>query len=353
MSGLRLIGTPSVALPLRLVLFLVLSNVIGYAQNDWGKAEIAKVFDGIDVSGALEAVKAKGLTPYDFGIKLLDSGQPDQAKKWFVAVGIETGDVQYVYGLAWCKWITGDNHGALVDAEHVLGGTPSPLIQARTHYLLGGIAIDEEHFDKARLHLTTALEGYSALDKVGGQFLCLSSLAACAVFERKLDEVVPFLERAYVANENLRDKGIEPFSQGRRLEIIGEMRFAQADYEGSLQAVQESIEAYRAAGSQSLADELQAKVGLLLVMTGKPKAAKVLATGLSRKFHKDKDRGRLNAYLSAVKMKLCDCAQKESDARDNERAARSWANASPSGKSLIRLIEWVKDVNNVPCPKWE
>jgi len=109
-----------------LILVLALAT-FGYGQNSWDDNEITSIFDGIDVTAALDRVEAKGITPYDFGRDLLDMGYPDKAKEWYVAVGIHTKDLQYVYGLAWAKWYSGDNTGAINESIFIIAKDPTPI----------------------------------------------------------------------------------------------------------------------------------------------------------------------------------------------------------------------------------
>jgi tetratricopeptide (TPR) repeat protein len=333
---------------------LVLAMSLCFAQcfaqdND---QEIADVFDGIDVTTALDRVKEMGVTPYDFGFRLLRSGHPDKAKEWYVAVGIKTKDLQYVYGLAWMKWVTGDNRGAMDDAKYVLARKPSPLIKARTYYLLGAVSVDEYQFKTAKQNLEAGLKAYGALGKDGGQYLCTSMLAMCAVYERNFDDVEPLLEKADMFNEAVRAKGKKAYPKGRHYEILSEMRYAQGDFEGALIAAQDSAAAYREGEKHHLADEVEAKIGLLLLLTGEPRAAKKLASKLWEKHHLARDRGRLLAYNSITLMKLSLCSANDQDATQKESEAREWAQSGPGGKALVRLLEWTKDEKNFPCPMW-
>ncbi len=324
-------------------------SAIACSQNTWDDDEITRIFDGIDVTAALQRVEEKGVTPYDFGLKLLNMGYPDKAKEWYVAVGIHTKDLQYVYGLAWVKWLTGDSQGALNDSKYILARKPTPLIKARTLYMLGAINVDEYKFGAAQEYLQAGFEAYGELNKPGGQYLCLSMMAMGAVFERNLDKVEQLLEQSLEYNEKNGQRGYKPDDMGRTYEIISELRFAQGNYDSSLLAAQQSVEAYRTALKHSFADEVEAKVALLYFLNGEPKAARKLATQLWEKHHTARDRGRLLAYNSITLMKISLCAQRNEDAAEKELAARAWANSGPGGKALIKLLEWIKDT---PCPEW-
>ncbi len=341
--------------------FLCICNMLACGQNDkpkWDDEEIADVFDGIDVTAALARVEARGVTPYDFGFYLLRQGHPDKAKEWFVAVGIDAarkGDKdrgKYIYGLAWVKWVTGDNKGAIEDVKYVLARKPSPLIRARSLYLLGAVSVDEHQFEDARANLRAGQSAYKALGKDGGQFLCFSMLALAAVYEGNFDDVEKLLDLASQHNDAIKAKGKKPYSMGREYEIISEKRYAQGDYAGALEMATESESAYRLAGKEHLADEVQSKIGFLLLLNGEPKGAQKLASKLWETHHKARDRGRLLAYNSITLMKLSLCSDNEADAADKEKTARAWASSGPGGKALIRLLEWTKEEKKFPCPEW-
>jgi len=114
--------------------------------------------------------------------------------------------------------------------------------------MLGAINVDEHDFEAARENLRTGFEAYEVLDKAGGQYLCLSMMAMCAVFERRLDDVEPLLEKALEYNKKIEAKGKTPYSLGRYHEIISEMRFAQGDYDGASASAQKNKVAVRHLG---------------------------------------------------------------------------------------------------------
>lgn len=331
-----------------LVFGLVLPS---FGQATWDAEEISEIFDGVhfDMSAAIARVEAKGITPYDFGRDLLVAGEGEKAKQWYQSLAIATKEPQYLYGLAYVKRQTGDNHGALKDAYFLMHKNPPQLIRARTLYLLGGINLDERRFEEARKNLQEGLEAYAQLNKFGGQYLCLSMMAWGAVFEGNYDAVEPLLDRALEFNEKIRSKGKEPYGLGRYHEIIGELQFAQKNYFASLLAAEQSKEAYQESGLQYHSEEMQAKIGLLKLMTGEPQEASRIATELWEKHHKSLDRGRLLAYNNVTLMKLSECAKIEVDRENKHEAAMDWANSAPGGKALIELLSFVK---KSPCPEW-
>jgi len=318
------------------------------AQGLLGDTDITNVFEGVDISSALEKLEAQGKTPYQFGMDLLHSGHPDKAKEWFVAVGIETKDVQYVYGLAFVKWATGDTRGAVEDCGYILSKNPTPIVLARTQYMLGSIGVDNQDFESARRNLLKALDTYRELGKNGGMYLCYSMMALNAVYQKNFDAVEPLLEKAREHNLLI----AKPYSEGRYYEILSEMHFLKGNYTVALLTAQESQDRFTEAGMLHLADEVQARVGLLLLLDGQSQAAYAVSSKLWEKFHTSRDRGRLLAYNAITLMKLSLCAGNTEDAQDKERAALAWAKSTTNTNNLVRTLNWVKGEKNFPCPAW-
>ena len=330
-------------------------SVCIFAQNKLDDIDIKEIFGGIniDVSAAIARVEAMGIAPYDFGVDLLVAGKIDEAKKWFEALGIATNEPKYVYGLAWVKRRTGDNHGAMKDAHYLLHKNPSPLLRARTLYMLGTISIDERNIQEAKVYLKDAFEVYGSLkNKFGGQYLALSMLAWAAVIEGKHDEVLPLLDQALEFNEKLRTIGLEPYGLGMYHETLAELSFVQGDYQGALVKSEESELAYREAGELLEADLMQTKIGLFNLLVGNPKEADTLSKALWKRFNEQTGRARATAYNEITLMKLDQCSQNETDLTKREKAVRAWAASAPGGKALIELLDFIMDRKNVPCPEW-
>lgn len=264
-------------------------------------------------------------------------------------MAISKKDPQFIYGLAWVKWKTGDNRSALKDALYLLHRNPSPLIRARTLFLLGSINLDERELEKARMLYQEGLVAYEELNKFGGQFLCLSMLSMIAVHERNYEQVEPLLKRAYAVNERLREKGFEPYSLARYHEIIGEMHFTKGDFQLAQKLFEKSESVYRETGQTDLADEILTKVALLMVINGEPAVGGDLARKLWEAHHQSPDRGRLLAYLNVTLLKLAQCSQNHEDQDQREEAALAWASSAQGGRALKELMETVK---KIPCPEW-
>ncbi len=320
----------------------------------WNESEIVEVFIGekIDLAGTVAKIKAKDQTPYDFGIHLLKRGKTREAKRWFEAIGIETKELQYVYGLARVKWKTGDNHGALRDGYYIINNKPSKLIRARTLYLLGTINIDERRFDKVDEDLKGALDAYAELGKNGGQYLVLSQMAWASVAQEKYEEGQEYMGRALEQNEKAQAKGFPGFSLGFYHEVMAEIEFRQGNYPGALNKAEESEAAYRKWGQVLLADFSLTKIALLKLMSGDPERAGEIATQIWEKYNDRLDGGKHLAYNDITLMKLDQCSGDEINQQKRETAARAWANSSAGGKTLIELLEFVADRQNVPCPEW-
>ncbi len=318
------------------------------AQDKWSEEEITSVFDGIDLTAALNKLEAKDVTPYDFGFDLLRKGHKDRAKTWYSAMSTKTDDPKYAYALAWVEWATGNSAAALDDCKYVLAKNPTPLIKARTYYLLGTVNVDEFNFEAARKSLNAGLDLYRELGKVGGQYLCTSMLALCAVYEGEFHEVEPLLDKA----EQLRQPVSKIYSGGRYHEILSLMRYEQNDFAGALIAAQDSVAAYRESEEYHLADEVEAKVGFLLLVNGQPKAAKATANRIWEKHHKKRSSGHLLAVNAITLMKISLCSDHFDDAESKEKSVRAWAKAGPGGKAVLKILNWTKDENEFPCPEW-
>jgi len=319
------------------------------AQNKWEPEEIEDIFDGFDVSAAIARVEARGVTPYDFGLDLLAAGQPEKAKLWFKNLATSTRDLKYLYGLAWVLRRGGENGKAQSAGKYILENEPTPLIRARVLYLLGAINLDERLLSEARENLQEGLKAYAALEKAGGQFVCLNKLALLAILERKYDEVEGYLEEALAMNDRVRAKGKTPYSLGPIYEVRGESLFGQGDYDGALLMAIDSEKAYREDGEIEVADTFLAKIALLKLITGKPSEARDTAESLWDQFHDSPNHGRLIALNNIVVMKLFQCSEETEKSQKTETSIRSWANSSPGGKAILELMEII---TGLPCPEW-
>ena len=334
--------------------YLLWIAVSGFAltQVPLEQAEIDDIFLGIniDASSAIEKVEAKGITPYDFGFRLLDAGEVEKSIKWFQSLAIATNDLQYVYGLARVKWKTGDSIGAMKDCQFILAKDPAKLLRARTYFLLGSFHLEARQFEDSEKYLRTSLDLYQELNKDGGQFLCLMELGHLMVRKKMFDEGMALLHQALDANERVGQKGKKPYSLGRYYEILSVIHFFQSDFEKALVAVEDAMAAYIEVGKTDLFDELLAKKALLKLLTGNPSEASDLAAHLWHEFHDDPNRGRLMAYNNVTLMKLALCSQDPEDAEQRKSTALAWASFAQDGEALRELLQFVE--NEISCPEW-
>ena len=336
------------------LLILLCSSTFLSSQEpeNWDEEEIAEVFSGlhVDAGPAIASVEAKGVTPYDFGLDLVDAGMPEKAIEWYRTLGIATKDPQYLYGLAWVKWKTGDYAGAVKDAYFLIHKDPPPLIRARTYYLLGSVNLEQRRLTDAKRELHMGLETYKAIpNKFGGQYLCLTLLAAVAIHQHKFDEVGALLDQALEANEKLESIGLKPYGQGRYFEILGEMHFWKAEYRAALDTTQQARKAYEADGRTMASDGALVKIGMLKLILGELQEAHAVSAEIWEKYHTNPNAGRILAYNNITIAKISKCAQHEEDYQARSNSVLSWANSVPGGRAVIELFEFL--LVSIPCPE--
>lgn len=352
----RHLGKPATAF----LLFLGLSSLSRAQSNEaaqklWSSDEIENILGGItiDVSPALEILKKKNITPYDFGKQLLSSGKSEEARSWYEALTKVKNDPQYFYGLAMTLWKMGDNKGALKSSLFLLKKkppAPPPIIQARNLYLLSLIYMEDGQYEKSQQYALECFNIYAHLGKDGGRFLATMQQAWIAVAEERFDSVEEILDQAYEYNELVRKKGKKPYSRGDYHELLSESLFRQGDIEGALREAQSAEAEYESAGHLHQADYMQAKVGLFKLLTGEVDGGYNIALGLWKK-HKDSKRSRLLALNAITFMKFALCSQEEKKANEMETSVRSWAAHGPGANGIIKLLEYVKSEINMPCPE--
>ncbi|MDJ0836548.1 MAG: hypothetical protein QNK37_08520 [Acidobacteriota bacterium] len=148
---------------------LVFVSLPCFCQNRWKEKEIENILS-LEITEALEILEEKGITPYNFGRDLLDSGRGEQAKKWYRNLGIKTKEYKYLFGLAWAKWHTGDSAGAFRDAYYLLDKDISKITRARTYYMLGHLYYAERKIQESKKNLERSRDLYAKLNKDGGSF---------------------------------------------------------------------------------------------------------------------------------------------------------------------------------------
>ena len=247
---------------IRPLFFLLLLTIPAIAQNHWDDGEINAVFDGvtIDITPTVWEIEAREVTSYDFGRHLLRRGKAKKAREWFQTLALTGKDQAALFGLTWIKWQSGNTYGALLDCAHLLQDHPSPLIQARTFYLVGSIHLDQGDSAAATSYLIQAYDLYTKLDRDGGRFLVLTMLARVAVHEGDFDRAEALLERACRRNEKIAEKGALAYSLGRYHEIIAEMAYGQGNQTHAASAMMDGEWAYRKDMEMALADEISALI---------------------------------------------------------------------------------------------
>ena len=284
-------------------------------------------------------------TPYDFGIKaLLQAGEGDKAIDWFNMLTVETNDFKYLYGAAWSKWKTGDNKGALKDALYLSHQELSPLLQARNYYLLGSICLESRLLDDAKKYLAAGHESYGAIDKYGGQYLCLTLLGAVEMRQGNFDQVEPLLQRALEADRLNVEAGYKGHGMGRYHDIMAEMYFLQGDYPSAMEANQKARTAYLGMNKQMAADGAYVKMGILYLIMGKARDAYAISVEL---WNRHQNGGRIFAYNNIILAKLSKCGRNDADYHVRANSARAWAGDSPGGTALTELFDFVM---KRPCP---
>ena len=317
-----------------------------WGQNQWEDAEIETIMtDLLSRDPKFALLNERVVTPYDFGLDLFDLGKHEESLSWFYTLADVTGDNKAIYGLARILWKTGDNHGSLKQGGYVLTRNPSPVMRARTFYLMGSIEVDERDFKGANRDLEESFEIYSSLKKTGGQYLALAMMAWCAVIEGKFHKVDKLLRRARRFDEMSRNSYGPAFDY----EVMAELYFRQKRYVSALNYAKKSHAENLEKGNSLEADLMLTKVALLLFLTGEPEQAGEVADGLWKKYNKRPNYARLQAYNEVLLMALDRCAGLKRDADDREKAAQAWADASAGGAALKELLDFV---SAVPCPTW-
>ena len=318
-----------------------------FGQSSWDLEEVGEIVTlaKTDVPGAVALIGSRA-TPYDFGIKaLLQSGEGQKAIDWFNMLTVATDEHKYVYGAAWSKWKTGDNKGALKDALYLSHQELSPLLQARNYYLLGSICLESRLLDDAGKYLTAGLKSYQAIDKYGGQYLCLTLLAAVEMRRGSYDRVEPLLRQALEADRLNEAAGYNGHGMGRFHDILAEMYFLQGDYPAAIEANRKARTAYLGMNKQMAADGAYVKIGILNLIMGQTREAHAISVEL---WNRHQDGGRVFAYNNIILAKLSKCGRNEADYQTRANSARSWARDAPGGAALSELFDFVL---KQPCPE--
>lgn len=322
------------------------------SANEPNGTDLREIFKNGDIEAALKELKQRGISEYDFGMKLHFQQETHLAMQWYTAIGKRTSDLKYIYGLAWLRLSSGDHKGAIRDAEYILSGTPDSLTKARTLYLLGMVRVQEEKTTEARNLLQEAEMSYKQLGLPAGQGICLLGQARLKVFEGKFSEVEPLLKKSWELNLASIKLGYKSRGMGGILEIRAEMALEKGLYSDALTFFREASQAYRELNYNEPADLLAPKIALALFLTGEPKASLLECTDVWSQYNDRANNEMIMVWNSLVLMKLNLCGQRFEDAGRNELFVKKWAAQNPGGKRMFRLLEKLKNREHYPCPEW-
>jgi len=234
-----------------------------------------------DSTRAMKILREMDVSPYDYGTKLTNTGNIQGALEWYKSLILIENDIKYLYGLAITKWYGNDPNGAIRDCEYILAQeNVGQLTLARTHFLMGSAAHDLRNLTIAEEHLQKSYSLYETLDKSGGQYLCLAELGQLYVSLKRYQEAISFLENALVKNEELERKGFVPYSLGRYYETLSYINFMKKEFSDSVENARLSEQEYRSHGELIQADQMKAKLGLCLFVSGETVEAHSIATEL-------------------------------------------------------------------------
>ena len=306
----------------------------------------------LNIETTHKMLKEKGISAYKFGMNLRKAGHIDEAKHWFTEYAAQTSDLQYLYGLAWVKYKSGDFNGALQDAQFILNKKPKQLIRARTEYLLGLLNVDQNHFKKATHALKAARSSYAAIGKNGGQYMALSMQAWVEVRIGNHQKAEILLNQAEEYNNAMRDAGEKPYSRAWHQEIRAEIAFKQGQFFSAYELIENAGESYRLDGNKPYADFTRAKGALFLLLAGYPKDASKVALDIQTQTQGDGNQARLAAINAVTLAKIAQCSQNRSKRDATVDSIKRWADHSAAGPALLDLLEYVMDEDIAPCPEW-
>ena len=303
--------------------------------------------NGGDIPSAVLRIKESGITPYDYGIRLLRIGKGDEAEQWFQSLTETFDDVNFVYGRAWIRWKTGNLEAALKDAIYLTDQELTPILTARTYYLLGNLGLNSDRLDLARENLNAGLKVYKSLGKNGGQYLCYSLLAAVEIAEKNYDKVEPLLEMALKANQRAAEAGYKPYDMGQYHDLMGEMYFGKREYNKALSSYRNAYAGYQEGNSEYYADGVQVKIGILYYILGKPRRAYKIGKDINERYLRTNET-RLYAFNNILLAMLAKCGQEEANYQARVNSAKDWAGQKPGRTDLMEVLQML---DKLPCPK--
>lgn len=155
------------------ILFFATGHALAHT---WTSNQISEIFNTLYGQGAVVAiaeVEAYDVTPYDFGIDLLEIGDQSNAFSWFNALHQAfPDDRRFAFGKAWLLKERNEIQAAMSLANQLVSSAQTDLQSARAHYLLGVILWQGNSYQHARAEFLEARAKYAELEKIGGLSLC-------------------------------------------------------------------------------------------------------------------------------------------------------------------------------------
>ena len=321
---------------------------VAAGQNSWSSSQIDDVFSGgkVDIKAGLALIATAETTAYDFGMDLLAAEHFSLAIAWYEAMAIDTGEFLYVYGRAYSRWEKGDNDNALQDALYLSDQKLTPLLEARTYYLLGNISEDSGLFELADKYFTNSFDIYKRIGKQGGVRNSLIKKALCAIYLGRYKDVLSLLKRSQVAENKNVENGYKPVGMGPHYSILGDMHFWKREYEKAFKYNKMAQQEFQKSNFSDAANSCLVKLGIINFLLKKPRAAYEIVEELNNNHPQERNL----AYLNVLLAKISQCGQDEAYSQARYNAAMEWANDRPGGGKLTHLAEFLM---NQPCPKLE
>lgn len=237
-----------------------------FGQSQWTEDVMNDILEQVKVnpSEAVDKVRKRGKTAYDFGLKVMQTGRYDDALDWYEALTIHYDSAEFLFGKAWVHFHKGELESALEAGVFVLERSANVKIKARCHYMMGQIWLEDMEMEKAEDHFRNSLELYAELNLRGGQYLAYTGLAAIEVNRREYSKAQDFIGKALAFNIQLK----RPYTLGYVNDLLAEIAFQKDDYVVALEHSLKAYSEYEKDQDSVNRNYASAKVGLLQVLTG-------------------------------------------------------------------------------------
>ncbi|MDJ0836233.1 MAG: hypothetical protein QNK37_06920 [Acidobacteriota bacterium] len=298
--------------------------------------------DSKNVASAVEIITSNGMTPYDFGIKLMQRGEVDEAIFWFETLGRTYDNPKYLFGRAWVRYKSGNYSGALEDALYLSEKDISIKLQARTSYLLGNLGLKVNDYSLARKYLQICTDLYQKINHRTGIYSVYLLLAAVEVSDKNPSNAETYLQKALSIHKELK----KPRDLGFYYDVKSEIAFLAGDYKACFSFCQKAKEEYLSSGQTMAADSAEVKIAMLYFMMGKPQDAYNIAANIASKYH-DQQEGKVYAYNNALLARLASCGQDSKQYNMRKDHVINWAKSSVGDGNLLEVFEILE---NHPCP---